>query len=665
MLQKARKLWVCRTWIFFLVLFSAMNVPVSEADSDTNHETHHATSKNASLQPSKSGLVDALFVSKEGDAYYPNNPAFYVGGDIYTVLATAEDTGGALAFLDFYVPPHDVFPQHTHAHEAESKYILEGEATFEFGDVSLTSPTGTFVYYAIGRQMGFTATNQPARMAVLATPGASYYELAGVPVVDTQGKNIPPPEANLLVLQQQIDLGNVARINDIYGGSLFFPGISPPAEPGLLNTILILPHLDDVDPVQLRAVQGLEGVSVFELSDRPTFTDDFGAKHTALVTSAETGGELSYSQFSLEPQATTFPDSIVSNDHHTIVVTAGELWVKINGEEKVAKPDAFIYISPGQTYAIANFGQTPASAIMSTVVDFYVPKIGEYYAGNIPFTASVLEGDEYIQGRVVSTVPKAIGEGWVYTWGAFDEQGNPTSIGFTLTEEVIKDAFLVKDSNNEFPRSVPQLAFPDIFDPTSIFNIEFPKRVQDSTPFNHIGFHANASGHAPESVFDLPHFDISFFLSTIQDRERITGLPEDNDNLFDFPEDGFLPSNYIALMVPDTDIPAAGGALQGLTWVPEFAPALSGAKFNQIFTFGSYDDKVNFWGPMVTPKFLAGLAKNGQVINRQEFAIKQPQRFLTNGYYPLTYSIHYNGNHGEYTIAFDELTLEPPIDIDR
>jgi quercetin dioxygenase-like cupin family protein len=307
MLQKAKNHGFCRAWIFFLVLFCAMNVPVSRANADTNSGAYHATSEGARLQPSNAGPVDTLFVAKEGDAYYPNNPAFYVGGDIYTILATAEDTGGALAFLDFYVPPHDVFPQHIHAHESESKYILEGEATFEFGNVSLTSPAGTFVYYAIGRQIGFTATDQPARMAVLATPGAFYYELAGVPVVDAQCKNTPPPAANLAVLQQQVDLGNVVRINDIYGGALFFPGMSPPAEPGLLNTILVLSSFDDVDPAQLSTMQGLEGVSIFERGDRPTFTDNFGAKHIAFVTSAETGDKLNYSQFSLAPQATGKP----------------------------------------------------------------------------------------------------------------------------------------------------------------------------------------------------------------------------------------------------------------------------------------------------------------------------------------------------------------------
>jgi quercetin dioxygenase-like cupin family protein len=135
-------------------------------DTHTDHVHNETPANFASLdgQP-------FLIVSKEGDSYYPNEPAYYVGGDIYTVIADVQDTGGAFAYLDFYVPPHDVFPQHVHGLEAEAKYLLEGEVTFQFGGKDFTAPVGTFVYYPHGRPMGFTATDNPARMTVMAIPG--------------------------------------------------------------------------------------------------------------------------------------------------------------------------------------------------------------------------------------------------------------------------------------------------------------------------------------------------------------------------------------------------------------------------------------------------------------------------------------------------------------
>jgi hypothetical protein len=102
MLQTVRKSWLL-AWVFPLVLACTMHIAVSRADGHTSGGGHDSsTGHDTRLQPSNTSPVDSLFIPKEGDAYYPNNPAFYVGGDIYTILAAAQDTGGALLFLDFY-----------------------------------------------------------------------------------------------------------------------------------------------------------------------------------------------------------------------------------------------------------------------------------------------------------------------------------------------------------------------------------------------------------------------------------------------------------------------------------------------------------------------------------------------------------------------------------
>jgi quercetin dioxygenase-like cupin family protein len=781
-----------------------------------------------------------LFVQREGDAYYPDNPAFFVGGDIYTVLVDGVATGGALGMLDFYVPPRERFPQHTHANEAEAKYVLEGEIIFEFGTAEIRVPAGSFVYYPIGRQMGFTATDQPARMSVIAAPGAFYYELAGVPVVDEQGNNVPPPQADVFALQQQVDLGNVARVNEVYGGTLFFPNLSPAAPAGVTNTILVVPDFDLLDPAQLATIQNSPelGVSIFELADRPTFDGFFGTQNTSLISFEEAGGNYALSQFNLAPSdrpnfeylqavinsdqivtadgssvgsgaygyarfhveddgtvsyditvtgldagayvgdgtpftadpgddltlihlhtafrgangthalnivgpnddgdlevelnddgsvtfsgiwddgdstvdslpppmstkpvsqflptlenasigedvglyvnihtnrnprgeirgqvvGTTdaFPQSEVAENHLTFLVQDGEVAFQVNGNPFVAGVDDAVYISAGQNYSIANVGNGSAQGLASAIVDSYIPKIGEYYEGNVPFTATVRNGDEYIQGNVVSTVPQAIGNGWIYTWGAFgqDETGAevPLSIGVTFTEEAFRDAFVVDDPNNEFPRSVPHLAFSDLFEPARVYNILFPEKVQQETPFNHMGFYANSEGHAPIDIYDLPHFDVHFFLDTIEDRELITGLPEDNGNLFNLPEDGFLPSNYIAPTVPGTDIPATGDALQGIHWVAGETPEFAGEVFDQTFIFGSYAGDVNFWEPMITRDFFESLSSARQVTTETTYRIDQPTRFKEAGYYPLEYGIDYNADHGEYTVTLDNFIFRP------
>lgn len=601
--------------------------------------------------------VDFLVVAKDGNNYYPTEPAYYVGGDIFTVIADAEETGGAFGFLDFYVPPHDVFPQHTHAHEAEAKYVLEGEVSFQFGGNSVTAPPGSFVYYPMGRPMGFTATENPARLAVVALPGASYYELAGVAV------DGPPPQANLLELQQQVDLGKVAEVNNTYGGQLYIPGDSTSPPSGLLDTVLVVPDASLITD-SLREVEGLD---VFVLNERPKFTGAFGIEYTSLVSFEETNGNLAYSQFSLAPQS-EFADPIVSDNRQTFYVTEGKLSVKIGEEIKVASPDTFVYVSPGQSYSIANLGNEPVEALAATIVDTYVPKIGQYLAGNEEFLATIHTGDEYVQGNVISTEPKAIGDGWVYTWGAFNDESNPTSIGVTFTADAFSNAegldmFELEDPNNEFPRSVPHLAMPDMFDPARVYNVAFPDQVLDTTPFNHMGLYANSEGHAPQDIYDSPHLDVHFFISTIAERELITGNPNDNVNLFDTPPAGFLNPDYIAPTVPGTEILATGDALQGIHWVDRDAPEIqppgspNAAPFTQTFIFGSYDNKVNFWEPMITQEFLQSLSASGET-TKQTYSIKQPARFLEGGYYPLEYSISYNADFQEYTISMDNFVLQ-------
>jgi mannose-6-phosphate isomerase-like protein (cupin superfamily) len=58
-------------------------------------------------------------------------PAYWVVGDLYTILAAGEDTGGAFALIHALVPPQSGPPPHLHHREDEAFYVLEGEVTFQ------------------------------------------------------------------------------------------------------------------------------------------------------------------------------------------------------------------------------------------------------------------------------------------------------------------------------------------------------------------------------------------------------------------------------------------------------------------------------------------------------------------------------------------------------
>ena len=622
-------------------------------DTHTDH-VHNETLTNLTSADGEPFLI----VQKEGDSYYPDSLAYFVGGDVYSVIADAKDTGGAFIYMDFYVPPRDFVPQHIHALEAEAKYILDGQVTFKFEEgLDLTAPAGTFVYYPQGKPMGFIATEEPARLGVMVIPGVSFYEMAGVPVdqyIDGVRVDVPPPQADLDELASQVNIGDVTNIVDTYGGTLYFPEFSQVSS-GVPNTILVVPDASLIT----EELRNAPGISVFALADRPTEIKEFGIEYTSLVTFDETDGSLSYRQFNLSPQ-TDFPTSIISEERQTFYVTEGTLAVKIGDEIKTAIADTFVYVSAGQSYSIANFGTTPVKVLTATVIDTYIPKIGQYLPGNTPSQTAIRQGEEYVQGNVISTVPKAVGDGWIYTWGAFDAQGSPTSLGVTLTAEAMIQAFTVEDtdpSDGLFPRIVNHLAMPEVFDAARVFDLAFPDKVLETTPFNHMGFYANSQGHAPMSIYDKPHFDVHFFLSSLEDREKITGMPEDNNNLFNLPPSGYLNADYLAPTFPlGSNTLATGDALQGIHWVDKDAPEFNGGSFGQTFIFGSYADKVNFWEPMITREFMETISDEGKS-ESQTFTIKQPSRFLEQGYYPLEYTISYNHDFQEYTISLDKLNL--------
>ena len=56
--------------------------------------------------------------------------ALWFLGNLVTVKAAAEDTGGRVSVVEFLNPPGFAPPLHRHLHEDEMFLVLEGEARF-------------------------------------------------------------------------------------------------------------------------------------------------------------------------------------------------------------------------------------------------------------------------------------------------------------------------------------------------------------------------------------------------------------------------------------------------------------------------------------------------------------------------------------------------------
>ncbi len=114
-------------------------------------------------------------------------PAVYVAGDLYTVLASGKETGGAYATFDAIIPPGGGPPPHIHSREDEAFYILEGEITFYAGGIKQVAPPGTWVHAYRDHAHRFkNETDKPARMLIMVFPAGieDYFLQVGQPVVD-------------------------------------------------------------------------------------------------------------------------------------------------------------------------------------------------------------------------------------------------------------------------------------------------------------------------------------------------------------------------------------------------------------------------------------------------------------------------------------------------
>jgi mannose-6-phosphate isomerase-like protein (cupin superfamily) len=99
----------------------------------------------------------------------------HIMGAPYVFKATSEETGNRFCCLEHAVPPGSGVPPHTHTHEDEAFFVLEGEVTFDSAGHAepLQLGAGSFLFSPRGHQHAFrNAGNVEARMLVWCMPGA-------------------------------------------------------------------------------------------------------------------------------------------------------------------------------------------------------------------------------------------------------------------------------------------------------------------------------------------------------------------------------------------------------------------------------------------------------------------------------------------------------------
>lgn len=214
-----------------------------------------------------------------------------------------------------------------------------------------------------------------------------------------------------------------------------------------------------------------------------------------------------------------------------------------------------------------------------------------------------------------------MGNGTAKTWYMPDAQGNPASIGFTLSKTAL----------DNLPATMPG----------TDYMLALPDEATSKTPYRHVMINWNPQGHEPAGIYTVSHFDFHFYMQPVSEVMTIPVYTPATAAPFDkVPAPAYLPADFAK---------GPGGVpMMGAHWSDVTSPEFKGSPFTETFVFGSYNGHVTFWEQMVAMSYL----KTGPTLDK---AIKQPAQFETPGYYPTRYRIHTNAD-GSQDISLDGFT---------
>lgn len=206
-----------------------------------------------------------------------------------------------------------------------------------------------------------------------------------------------------------------------------------------------------------------------------------------------------------------------------------------------------------------------------------------------------------------------IGNGTAWSFLKFNINGDLEAIGIRFTEDALA-------------------GLPDHMTHNTLL---LPEEA-DGIVYDHVDLEWNPEGHEPPGIYDIPHFDVHFYMITPEEKMMIT-----NGDLAEIlPAEQFWPATYF---------PTPGFVpMMGKHWLSSEAGELTGEGFAQTFIYGSYNGDFIFYEPMITMDYF--LQKSSETYN-----IFQPENFERSGFYPTSYSINYNAVAGEYTVVLEDM----------
>jgi hypothetical protein len=242
-----------------------------------------------------------------------------------------------------------------------------------------------------------------------------------------------------------------------------------------------------------------------------------------------------------------------------------------------------------------------------------------------------------------------LGKGTVASYAELDAAAKPTAIGMVFSPTALEGLPSGSDGHHCFDRNKDGAIDRETeCNETFEFVIPLPDAAarRPDIPFRWVLLNWNPVGHGPPGIFDVPHFDVHFYIEPrIADIFAITSGPCgpefvrcDQETRGKQP----LPSNY---MHPDFRVGAVAPAMGGHYRDPT-DPVFNKVPFTRTWLFGGYDGKVIFYENMVTRAFLLS---NPDVCD----PIKSPEAVALSGFYPTVSCVRRNPSTGEYTVSIE------------
>ena len=165
----------------------------------------------------------------------------------------------------------------------------------------------------------------------------------------------------------------------------------------------------------------------------------------------------------------------------------------------------------------------------------------------------------------------------------------------------------------------------------------------------------NPMGHIPPGVYDKPHFDVHFYLDSIENVFAIEPgtcgaefVRCDQHELGKKP----IPANYLPPDYMDVDAvaPAMGSHLVDTT-----GPEFSGKPFTRTWIYGIYDGRITFYEEMVSLDYMLSKPDACSTF-KTAAAVDQT------GYYPTESCVRYDAGTDTYTVSLEKFVLRERSD---